>query len=103
MALLAKATALPGVREAAITTGRDSTTLVIKEGEPIPPENRAATGSAGQLGLGELRADDRHVARRRPLVEEVETPGAMLINESLARRDFADVNPIGARLRCRGR
>ena len=34
-ALLAKAQTLPGVREAAMTTGRESTMIVLKEGEPI--------------------------------------------------------------------
>ena len=29
----------------------------------------------------------------------MDTPGAILINESLARRDFSNVNPIGMRLR----
>ena len=36
-ALVSKAKTMPGVRDAAITTGRGSMMLVIKEGEAVPP------------------------------------------------------------------
>jgi putative ABC transport system permease protein len=99
-ALLAKAQALPGVRDAAITTGRESTLLVIKEGEPFPPPEQRAAHEAAVSSIS---------SRMGPLLgmslvsgrwmDEIETPGAVVINESLARRDFADRDPIGARIR----
>lgn len=97
-ALLAKAQTLPGVRRAAITTGRDSMILVIKEGEPMP-ENRdahAAPASSISADFGRMLGMSLVAGR---WFEEVETPGVVLINETLARRDFADANPIGSRIR----
>jgi putative ABC transport system permease protein len=96
--LLARVAALPEVREAAITTGRDSATLVIKEGESIPTENReakAAPVSSVSANFGRMIGMSLVAGR---WFEEVDTPGAILINESLARRDFAGVNPVGTRL-----
>lgn len=97
-ALLARARALPGVREAAITTDRGSTTLVIKEGEPMPKdrERHGAPVSAVSPGFGPLVG--MSLVRGRWL-EEVEPHGAVLINEGLARREFPGVDPIGRRLR----
>jgi putative ABC transport system permease protein len=97
-ALLARARTLPGVREAAITTERDSMMVVFKEGEPRPerPEAHAAAVSRVSAAFGRLVG--------MPLVrgrwfEDVETSNVMLINESLARRDYPDVDPIGRRIR----
>ena len=98
-ALLAKARTLPGVREAALTTGRESTMIVLKEGEPIPPPQlraaREAPVSSISPGFGPMLG--MSLARGRWL-NEIET-GSVVINESLARRDFGDVDPIGARIR----
>lgn len=97
-ALLARARSLPGVREAAITTDRGSTTIVIKEGEPMPKdrERHGAPISAVSPGFGPLLG--MSLVRGRWL-EEVEPQGAVLINEALARREYPGVDPIGRRLR----
>jgi putative ABC transport system permease protein len=99
-ALLEKAKTLPGVGEAAITSGRDSTMLVIKEGEAMPPpEQRAARGAlVSKISPDFPRLLGMTLVSGR-WFEEIETEGAILINESLARRDFADASPIGARIR----
>jgi putative ABC transport system permease protein len=97
-ALLERARALPGVRDAAITTDRGSMTIVIKEGEPMPKdrERHGAPISAVSPGFGPLLG--MSLVRGRWL-EEVEPQGAVLINEGLARREFPGVDPIGRRLR----
>ncbi len=97
-ALLARARLLPGVRDAAITTDRSSTTLVMKEGEPMPKdrERHGAPISAVSPGFGPLLG--MSLVRGRWLAE-VEPQGAVLINEGLARREFPGVDPIGRRLR----
>jgi putative ABC transport system permease protein len=99
-AVLAKAQSLPGVRQAAITTGGESTMLVLKEGEPIPsPEERAARAAPVSLisaDFGPLLGMSLVSGR---WFNEVETPGAVVINESLARRFFATEEPLGRRIR----
>jgi putative ABC transport system permease protein len=99
-ALLAKAQALPGVREAAITTSRQSTMLVLKEGEQFPgPEDRPAreapvSSISERFGpmLGMTIANGRWL-------RDSEAEPAAVINESLARKLFVDTNPIGTRIR----
>ena len=99
-AVLEKTKTLPGVRDAAITTGRESTFIVVKEGEPMPPPDErtakeAATSSIspafGPL-LGMSMASGRWF-------NEGDAPGAVVVNESLARRDFGGRDPIGSRIR----
>jgi len=98
-ALLAKAKAIPGVRDAAITTGRESTIIVVKEGESMPPRElrgqREAPISAISPGFGPMLG--MSLVRGRWL-NEIES-GSVVINESLARRDYPDSDPIGARIR----
>ena len=99
-ALIAKAKAMPGVRDAAMTTGRGTMMLVLKEGDAIPPPgeraNRGAPVSSITPGfgplLGMLLVSGRWFDEREPV-------GVAIINESLARRDFRDTNPVGRRIR----
>ena len=98
-ALLTKAKSIPGVRDAAITTGRESTIIVLKEGESMPPREmrgrREAPISAISPGFGPMLG--MSLVRGRWL-NEIES-GSVVINESLARRDYPDGDPIGARIR----
>jgi putative ABC transport system permease protein len=99
-ALLAKAKTLPGVRAAALTSGRDATMLVLKEGEEVPQENREAKAAP----VSSISADFARMLGMAVLsgrtFEEVESPGQIVINESLARRDFGGAaNAIGQRIR----
>jgi predicted permease len=98
-ALLARAKTLPGVSQAALSTGRESTMLVLREGQPMPKENReryAAPVSSVSADFGRMLGMSLSGGR---WFNEVEAPGAVLINESLARRDFANENPVGQRIR----
>ena len=99
-ALLAKAKTMPGVRDAAITTGRGSMMLVINEGESVPPpgerEKRAAPVSSISPRFGPLLGMSLVSGR---WFNDLESPGVAIINESLARRDFKDTDPIGRRIR----
>jgi putative ABC transport system permease protein len=99
-ALLAKAKTLPGVRVAALTSGRDATMLVLKEGEPVPQENREAKAAP----VSSISADFGRMLGMTVLsgrmFEEVEPTGQIVINESLAHRDFGGpANAVGQRIR----
>ena len=97
-ALLARAKALPGVRDAAMMTGGETTMVVIKEGEAPPenPESRAAPLTAISPGLARMLG--MKIVRGRSF-DEIEPGPVLLINEALARRDFADVDPVSQRIR----
>ncbi len=96
-ALQARARALPGVRDAAVTTDRSATMLVLKEGEPPPEdrESRAAAVSAVSPSFGPLLG--MSLMRGRWL-DEVDARSTILINEALASRDFAGIDPVGHRI-----
>jgi putative ABC transport system permease protein len=99
-ALLEKANTLPGVRDVALTTGRESTVIIAKEGQPFPPpEQRAALEAALSSispGFGPMLG--MPLVRGRWLTDH-DAPGDIVINETLARRDFQGVDPIGQRVR----
>jgi putative ABC transport system permease protein len=99
-ALVSKAKTMTGVRDAAITTGRGSMMLVIKEGEgALPPEEREKRGapvSSISPGFGPLLGMSLVSGR---WFNDLESHGVAIINESLARRDFKDTDPIGRRIR----
>ena len=97
-ALLARAKTLPGVRDAAISSGRGSMMIVVKEDESIKEINRDARGApVSSISANFPRLLGMSLVSGR-WFEEVETPGAVLINETLARRDF-DGEALGARIR----
>ncbi len=99
-ALVAKARTVPQVRDAAMTTGRGSMMLVIKEGEGVPPPNerekRSAVVSSISSGFGPLLGMSLASGR---WFNDFDSPGVAIINESLARRDFNGIDPIGRRIR----
>jgi predicted permease len=98
--LVAKAKAVPGVRDAAVTTGRGSMMLVVKEGEAVPSpaerERRSAPVSSVSPGFGPMLGMSLVAGR---WFEDRDLPGAVIINESLARRDFPESDPLGRRIR----
>lgn len=95
--LLARAQSLAGVRDAAVTTGPESTMRVIKEGEPFPEnsESRALVNSVSPafrriLGMPLLGGR---------WFEESESTEVVVINEALARRYYPGTDPVGRRIR----
>jgi putative ABC transport system permease protein len=100
-ALLSKAKSLPGVRDAALTTGGgDASLLVVKEGEAIPPpEERSRHGAALSAISAEFGPILGMSLRDGRWFQETDQPGVILINESLARRDFPNGDAINGRIR----
>ena len=97
--LLARAQALPGVREAAIATLGESMMLLIKEGEKGPPENRESRATpVNTISPGFSRTMGMKVVHGRGF-EDIEPVPVVLINEALAARDYAGADPIGQRIR----
>ncbi len=87
-ALLARAQTLPGVLEAGLTSGRNSMMLVIKEGESIKDIDRNARGApVSTISANFPRLLGMSLVSGR-WFEELEAPGAVLINESLARQMY---------------
>lgn len=99
-ALLAKAQSLPGVRNAEITTGRESTMLILKEGMPVPPpeEREAHTSPMSSISPGFGQMLGMTLASGR-WFNSVEEPGVAIVNETLARREYGDADPVGQRIR----
>jgi putative ABC transport system permease protein len=99
VALLARAQTLPGVREAAITTARESTMIVLKEGEKMPPpeERPAREAAVSNISEGFGPMLGMTLASGRWL-REIEPEPVSVINESLARRLFPDTDPVGTRI-----
>ena len=99
-ALVSRTKTIPGVADAAITTGRGSIMLVLKEGEGIPPPNerdgRSAPVSSISSNFGPLLGMSLVSGR---WFNDLDSPGVAIINETLARRDFKDTDPIGRRIR----
>jgi putative ABC transport system permease protein len=97
-ALLTRARSLPGIRRAELTTGRESITLVIKEGEPLPEDREARAAPVSAVSPGFASMLGMSLVHGRWL-ENLEPPGALLVNEALVRRDFPNTDPLGARIR----
>ena len=97
-ALLARAQTLPGVRDAALTTGSDSMMIVIKDGEPRPQNPDAHASPLNSISAAFPRILGMKIVRGR-LFEDVEPEPVLLINESLARREYPGADPIGQRIR----
>ncbi len=99
-ALLERAKTLPGVRAAALTTGGDSIMIVLKEGQAMPPPGERDALSAP---LSSVSADFGRLVGMSLVsgrwFHDSEPARAVVINESLARRDFGNASPLGARLR----
>lgn len=97
-ALVTRARSLPGVQDVALTTGRESTMLVVKEGESPRDVDREARGvPVSSISASFPRLLGMALVSGR-WFEELETPGAVLVNETLNRRMFAG-QALGARIR----
>jgi putative ABC transport system permease protein len=96
-ALFTAAQSLPGVREAQLTDGRGSITLLVREGERMPeqPDAHAAPVSAVSSGFPKMWGMSLLQGR---WLDDMDRTDAILINEALARREYPGVNPIGRRV-----
>ena len=99
---------IPGVVSAGAThalpfSGRDSVRPFIREGETVIGDN-APTAEYRLVTPGYFAAMDIPVRRGREFTESdtIGQPGAVIINESFARRFFAGSDPLGLRLRQAG-
>lgn len=95
-AALSRVAAVGGVRDVAITTGGDSSMLIVEEGKPADRSRRGAVVSATSGGFAPMLG--MKLSRGRWLAEQ-EPEGAVLINETLARTQFSGIDPIGRRIR----
>jgi len=93
---LSSVAAIGGVRDVAFTSGGDSSALMIEEGKPEDPSRPPATISSVSPGFPQMLG--MQLLRGRWLADQ-EPGGAILINDTLARTQFAGVDPIGRRLR----
>ncbi len=102
--VLERVRAVPGVEQVALSSrlplgGGISVLSFQPEGQPeMPPSQQpltnlvdASPGYFGTMGIPVLRG--REFAEQ----DAVEDPRTILINEAMARREFADVDPIGRR------
>ena len=95
---------VPGVSAAGISTHGDTRSVAIVEGAPVlPPEelmqrsqillNAVSEGSARAYGMRLLRGR---------WISDTEPSASVVVNESVARRDFPAQDPIGRRVRLDG-
>ena len=95
---------VPGVSAAGISTHGDARSVAIVEGAPVlPPEelmqrsqillNAVSEGSARAYGMRLLRGR---------WITDTEPSASVVVNESVARRDFPSQDPIGRRVRLDG-
>jgi putative ABC transport system permease protein len=94
---------VPGVLAAGISTHGDIRRVAIVEGAPPLPPEEAMQGSSvlvNTVSSRSARALGMRVMRGRWITHS--DSSNVVINESLARRDFADEDPIGRRIRLHG-
>jgi putative ABC transport system permease protein len=97
---LRRVSTVPGVRAAAVTTNADSRRSLIREGDSFPPtrndEPAFANVTVASADLAQVMG--LRLVRGRWLTDFEPSP-AWVINETFARRHFADSDPVGARFR----
>jgi len=95
---LRRVSTVPGVRAAAVTTNADSRTRLIREGESFPPprNDEAAFANVTVASADLAQVMGLRLVRGRWLTDFESSP-AWVVNETFARRHFADSDPVGAR------
>jgi putative ABC transport system permease protein len=94
--VLSRVAEVGGVRDVAITSGGDSSMLIVEEGKPVDRTRPGVAISAVSAGFAPMLG--MQLIRGRWLADQ-EPEGAMLINDTLARTQFTGVDPIGRRIR----
>jgi putative ABC transport system permease protein len=98
---LRRVASLPGVSAAGISTHGDMRSVAIVEGAPkLPPEEVMERSSilVNVVSAGSSRALGMRVLSGR-WISETEPSTSVVVNESLARRDFAGEDAVGRRIR----
>ena len=107
--LVGRVQALPGVQAASIAQSAPLSYLyapslaaptIVEGNEPRPGENPPVIGN-NAVGLNFFQTLGIPLVRGRDFTAEMRegTPGVVIINETMARSFFANVDPIGKRLR----
>jgi putative ABC transport system permease protein len=98
--VLRRVSTVPGVRAAAVTTNADSGTGLIREGDPFPPRpgERPPLAQVTIASAGLAQVMGMRLVKGRWLTDAESSP-AFVINETLARRQFGDSDPLGTRFR----
>lgn len=103
--VLERARAVPGVEAVTLTTGLPMTggrtiTGFTVEGRPQPPPSQQALAYRVEVSPGYFQTMGIAVTRGREFERQdaVESPTALLVNEAMARREFANEDPVGRRL-----
>ena len=98
--LLSRVSAAPGVMFAGITTGSGSSFMRLRiEGRPdVPPGERAPDATVSVTSAGFASAIGFRIVEGR-WIAHTETNPVVVVNESLARREFGAGSPIGHRMR----
>ncbi len=92
----------PGVEVAGGSSSGDGRMTLRVEGRPELPPGQAPTVVISAASGGYASTIGMRVMRGRWLTDDEAQP-AIVINETLGRRDFPDVDPIGQRIRIPGR
>jgi predicted permease len=98
--LLSRVSAAPGVTFAGITTGSGSSFMRLRiEGRPdVPPGERAPDATVSATSAGFASAVGFRIVEGR-WIADTDTNPVVVVNESLARREFGAGSPIGHRMR----
>jgi putative ABC transport system permease protein len=101
----ARAAQIPGVEAVGAImplpfSGNNISISYAVDGQPEPPPGERPISDARIITPGYLRAMSIPVIRGRAFTEQdtANSPKVILINESLARKHFSDVDPVGKRL-----
>lgn len=104
--LLSRVRALPGVQAAgatsAVPTGNDWTgTRLVIEGHAVPPDGRAPEIDYSVVTPGYFEAMEIPLRRGRFLTsaDRLNAPPVAVINDAMAARFYAGVDPVGRRVR----
>jgi predicted permease len=98
---LEKVASVPGVAAAGISTHGDTRSVVFVEGAPVLPDEELMQRSSvfvSAVSAGSARALGMRVLHGR-WISENDPPTNVVVNESLARRDFPGQAAVGRRIR----
>jgi putative ABC transport system permease protein len=107
--LLEKVKAIPGVKEASTTTnvplsGSNSSGSFQIENRPVPPGQMSPWGSRTWVGSNYFKAMGIPLIKGRFFDDHdvIDAPGAAIIDETMARKFWADEDPVGKRITFEG-